>query len=292
MGCFSANSFGGVGGTPAFMLQLSGKLSLVDSVTQHSLQMSWDHGTEAHGHLAVVDALVQSDAFVGIPWCAQKRCKVARIVWVQTTKSLKSHKLVVDTCQDKAMEGINLVKCDKRRAWDQIRRWTWNMTWSSPNQTITYQQSGSLFPAQSSSSPFQRKRELQTHCQKTSIWRSSGLIYIAIAPFFPECSTLSHSSMEIQLWFSSLFTAGVVTPPVLLWSLWRLKIPPSEVEGTAHGGIAPLMLAVMGGHQGVVKAQPVAALLFFKESNEGLRLFTFSLHMWICFLPTQGQRWE
>ena len=26
-----------------------------------------------------------------------------------------------------------------------------------------------------------------------------------------------------------------------------------EVDGTAHGGIAPLMLAVMGGHQGVVK---------------------------------------
>ena len=40
------------------------------------------------------------------------------------------------------------------------------------------------------------------------------------------------------------------------------------------------MLAVMGGHQGVVKAQPVAALLFFKESIEGLRLLSASsLHM-------------
>lgn len=123
------------------MLQLSGKLSLVDStslpitmtcegtnfqqrlkfavdsVTQLSLQMSWDHG-EAHGHLAVVDALVQSDAFVGIPLSALG----AR--WLDSlgasTKSLKSHKLV-DTCADKAMEGINIVKGDKR-AWDQISR--------------------------------------------------------------------------------------------------------------------------------------------------------------------------
>lgn len=126
------------------MLQLSGKLSLVDSrsspiamncegtnfqqrlkfevdsVTQLSFQMSWDHG-EAHGHLAVVDALVQSDAFVGILWCAQKRRKGGSNSLGASTKSLKSHKVVVDTCQDKANQGINIVKCDKR-AWDQIRR--------------------------------------------------------------------------------------------------------------------------------------------------------------------------
>ena len=57
------------------------------------------------------------------------------------------------------------------------------------------------------------------------------------------------------------------------------------------------MLAVMGGHQGVVKAQPVAALLFFKESIEGRRLLSASsLHrvptnMWICCLH-KDKGWE